>query len=126
MSTALIGRLNMARFRSVLFVMSMVGLSSACSTFDSSYDDGPAVFGGTQTGLGVRYDPAKTQPADIDQVAITFCRAYDKKPIRRSKSVLLPNVVYQAYDCVAPVAGSTPATSDTPATTPENASPATR
>ena len=119
----------MVRHRSVFIMASLIALTAGCSTFDSSYDDGPVVFGGTQTGLGVRYDPAKIPASEVDEVAINFCRSYDKKPIRRSKSVLLPNVVYQAYDCVAPVASSVPAAppaETAPVTPAGNASPAVR
>ena len=112
----------MLRVRSVLFLVPVVGLVGACSTFDSSYDDGPVVVGGTQTGVTIRYDPAKTKTSEIDEVAITFCRVYDKKPIRRSKSDLLSNVVYQAYDCVAPMASTKPAPAPAPA--PVDAAPA--
>lgn len=100
----------MVRVSSVLILVSIAALTAGCSTFDTSYDAGPVVTGGTQTGLTVRYDPAKTQTAEIDEVAIKFCRAYDKRPIRRSKSELMPDVVYQAYDCVSPTAASVPAT----------------
>ena len=115
----------MVRFRVALTLLSLVGVTTACSTFDTSYDEGPVVIGGTQTGLTVRYDPAKTKTAEIDEVAITFCRGYDKKPLRRGKSTLQPDVVYQAYDCVAPTAGSQPAPAVLPPIA-ESASPAAR
>lgn len=113
----------MLRVRSVFFLVPVVGLVGACSTFDSSYDEGPVVVGGTQTGVTIRYDPAKTKTSEIDDVAISFCRVYDKKPTRRSKSELQPDVVYQAYDCVAPMAASKPAPAPVAPVEPE-ASPA--
>lgn len=94
----------MVRFRSVFAVVSTVGFVTACSTFDTDYSSGPVVMGGTQTGVTVRYNPAETKAAEIDEIAIAFCKAYDEKPIRRGKSEYQPDVVYQAYDCVSPVA----------------------
>ena len=96
----------MARFHKILWLLPLVGWLGACSTFDTSYDAGPVVIGGSQTGLTVRYDPAKVEAAEVDKTAVAFCRAYDKKPLRRGKSELMPDVVYQAYDCVAPTATS--------------------
>ena len=113
----------MARLRSVLTLVTLAGLTSACSSFDSSYDKGLVVIGGSQTGLTVRYDPNETKSAQVDQVAINFCKGYDKKPIRRSRSDFLSNVVYQAYDCVTPTAGSVPTPPPAPAPTVESASP---
>ena len=92
--------------RSVLALASIVGLATACATPES----GPVIIGGTQTGVTVRYDPAETQPAAVDAIATAFCKAYEKQPIRRSKSTYMPDVVYQAYDCVASMAPSDTAT----------------
>ena len=100
----------MKRFPTVILAVSLVGLASSCSTFDTSYDTKPVVMGGSQTGLTVRYDPAESKSTEIDEIAVAFCKAYDKKPIRRSKSDFMPNVVYQAYDCVSSMPASDTAT----------------
>jgi hypothetical protein len=93
----------MARSRSVLALLVLTAPIIACSTFDTGYDDGPTVMGGTQTGVTVRYNPAEVKSTKVDKVATNFCAAYDKKPIRRGRSELAPDIVYQAYDCVAPI-----------------------
>jgi len=101
----------MARSRSVLTLLALTAPIIACSTFDTSYDDGPVVMGGTETGVTVRYNPDVVKADKIDETAKKFCAAYDKQPLRRGKSDFLPDVVYQAYDCVVPIPPSNPATS---------------
>ncbi len=100
----------MARPRTVLALLALTAPIFACSTFDTSYDDGPTVMGGTQTGVTVRFNPAAVTSEKVDKVATNFCTAYDKQPLRRGRSELTPDVVYQAYDCVAPMPKSDKAT----------------
>ncbi|MDA8230436.1 MAG: hypothetical protein M0006_03770 [Magnetospirillum sp.] len=86
--------------RQVWGLVAVTVVLTACT----GWGPGPDIAGGTPNGVTVRYDAGEVGLKAVEEVAVSYCRGFDKLAWLRSRFAAGPAMTYADYDCVPPFA----------------------